>query len=121
MLTNEELDAIEARFREPKPINNLDFMTLLTAARRLQNIENNIVKAKRLLSVYGSAIRGYWGSIDGRSVRGDLNVISAVLSGLNTKDYETLVHGFGICPKCSQWAYEICDCPKKEWEEGDPL
>lgn len=33
MLSNEELDAIEARFMEPKPINNWDFMTLLSEVK----------------------------------------------------------------------------------------
>lgn len=54
------------------------------------------------LREYGSAIRGDWGSIDGRSVRGDLDRLADALEGRGAAAEYDLTYwreDLGICPQ----------------------
>lgn len=59
-------------------------------------------KLSEILNEYGQAIRGDWGSIDGRVVKRDLGVIADIMRNYGDKDLPKeqalmLREGLGIC------------------------
>lgn len=68
------------------------------------------------LREYANAIRGDWGSIDGRSVKGDLNAIADALDGSLFPADDSLTawrERLGICPSGEgHWTYHcsVRDC-----------
>lgn len=55
-----------------------------------------------IISEYGQAVRGDWGSIDGRSVRDDMDTMSLIVRKygdmeLPPKAYAYLAYQFGLC------------------------
>jgi hypothetical protein len=73
-----------------------------------------------LLNEYGEAIRGAWGDIDGRSVRGDLAELAEGIREFgNTELPEPKVlelrEGLGVCPKGQgHWEYFCSDFDEEE-------
>lgn len=71
----------------------------------------------RLLSEFGSAIRGDWGGIDGRSIQGDMdNFASWVRNPESLPDIKTCRGWMGICPHGEGHWDDYCDdtCAKGE-------
>ncbi len=58
----------------------------------------------------GSAIRGDWGTIDGRSVRDGIARVTAALRAGNRPTYEQMCELLDVCPTKRSWA-EHCDEP----------
>jgi|APSaa5957512493_1039668.scaffolds.fasta_scaffold386337_1 hypothetical protein len=62
---------------------------------------SNVEEAKKCLDAFGSAIRGDWSDIDGRSVRRQLAVINEVLDGKYT--YDEFCDMVGIDKETQSW------------------
>ncbi len=78
------------------------------------SMRNNLELAKELITAYGAAMRGSWASIDGRTVKYDLNLIARLLDNPSGESDVLDMYGkLGICSRCSQWAYTICDCKEQ--------
>lgn len=72
----------------------------------------------RLLNEFGSAIRGDWGSIDGRSIQGDMdNFASWVKAPESMPDIETCRDWMDVCPHGGGHWTAYCD---EECAEGSP-
>lgn len=76
------------------------------------------------LTEYGEAIRGDWSELDGRSVRGQLDYLSALLVGETGADttIEQVRSRLGICPQGGGHWTQYCgesytSCATKK--EGD--
>lgn len=70
-------------------------------------------KLSEILNEYGQAIRGDWGTIDGRIVRRDLEIISNIMKGYGDKDLskeQTLMlrEDLGICLSGNGHWQEYC-------------
>lgn len=84
--------------------------------------EHNIDVTQKLLYEYGSAIRGDWSSLDGRSVRGGLETIAGILditSDAVNVNIVSLRDSLGIC-RAGNGQWEIycedykCECLEME-------
>lgn len=76
-----------------------------------------------LLDEYASALRGDWGSIDGRSERIALNCLSAAIrehgnAPLSDSKVTTLRDDMGVCPHGGSHWIDYCD-EDDECEETD--
>ncbi|GAB3125868.1 hypothetical protein [Glaciibacter psychrotolerans] len=69
-------------------------------------------KTKRLLAEYGQAIRGDWGSIDGRQVQGDLATIAYSIDTYGDEPSRGERMGLCLCTEgrghWSGWCDEKC-------------
>jgi hypothetical protein len=79
----------------------------------MANLHPNVESVARAVSALGSAIRGDWGSIDGRTIRDSMDGLAACLLSPMPMSYETLCAMVMVCPQQQSWP-EYCD-DKGEW------
>lgn len=66
-------------------------------------------EVSNVLCEYGEAIRGDWGSIDGRSERDSIQTFADAILSPGKYERETLRDQAGICPNGSGHWTEYCD------------
>lgn len=64
------------------------------------------------LTTLGAAYRGYWGYVDGRTLRDELGELAIALRS-GEFDFDRWMSHSGICRECGQWLL-ICDGHERE-------
>lgn len=70
----------------------------------------SIEAVQQTLGALGSAWRNDWSDFDGRTLRSQLNEISAALDPASSVTYEALCRSLGICPVHHEWAEGCYQC-----------